>query len=92
MMVITLEEEVTGMTMTAIGMGAGMIGVDIGIMMMGTGNSFMLILATRREFMCRHHRFTTRHHHPFTMHRRLVLVFPFHLLLYGELPSLKAER
>ena len=38
MMVITLEEEVTGMTMTAIGMDAGMIGVDIGIMMMVTGN------------------------------------------------------
>jgi hypothetical protein len=38
MMVITLEGEVTGITMNAIGMEAGMIGVDIGIMMMVTGN------------------------------------------------------
>jgi hypothetical protein len=37
-MVITLEEEVTGMTMIAIGMDTGMIEVDIGIMMMVTGN------------------------------------------------------
>lgn len=39
MMVITPEKEVTtGMAMTAIDMDAGMIGVDIGIMMMVTGN------------------------------------------------------
>jgi len=36
MTVITLEEEMAGMTMTAIGMGAGMTGEDIDIMMMVT--------------------------------------------------------
>ena len=91
MMVITIEGEVTGITMNVIGMEAGMIGVDIGIMMMDIGNSLLLKLATGRECMCRHHhRYTTLHPHQFTMHRHLVLVFLFHLLLYGDLPSLKA--
>ena len=39
--------------------------------------------------MCRHHRYTILHRHQFTMHRHLVLVFLFLLLLYGDLPSLK---
>lgn len=84
MMVITIKVEVTGITMHVIGMEAGMIGVDIGIMTMGTGNSLLLKLATGRECMCRHRRYTTLHPHQFTMHRHLVLVFLFHLLLYGD--------
>ena len=38
MMVITIEGEATDITINAIGMEAGMIGVDIAIMMMGIGN------------------------------------------------------
>ena len=38
MMVITIEGEVTDITINAMGMEDGMIGVDIGIMMMGIGN------------------------------------------------------
>jgi len=83
MMGITLEEEMAGMTMTAIGMGAGMTGEDIDIMMMVTGNLFMLIPATGREFMCRHRRFTIHPRHQFIMlHRHLALVSFFHRLLF----------